>query len=83
MKRKAIVAVLTAILPAAALAQLSTPDASRRGPTITIDGANIIEPRTMAVAGFKREETSILPEIKTVRVGETGFDLVCTYRWRV
>ncbi len=80
MKRKAIVAVLTAILPAAAPAQLSTPDASRRGPTITIDGANIIEPRTMAVAGFKREETSILPEIKTVRVGETGFDLVCTYR---
>ena len=79
MKRKAILAVLAAVLPALARAQLSIPDASRRGPTIAIDGKNIIEPRTMAIAGATLKETAILPEIKTTRVGDMGYDLVCTY----
>ncbi|MFI4893795.1 MAG: hypothetical protein ACIAQ0_10235 [Phycisphaerales bacterium JB058] len=80
MKRIAIVAALALLMPCAAGAQLSTSDASRRGPTITLDGKTVIEPRTMAIAGVKREETSILPEIETVRVGDTGYDLVCVYR---
>ena len=80
MKRFVLLALIAVLLPTTARAQLSTPDASRQGPTITIDGKAVIEPRTMAIAGIQREETSILPEIRTVRFGDTGYDLVCTYR---
>ncbi len=60
-------------------AQVSTPDASQRGPTVNIEGKAVIEPRTMAIAGTAQQPGSLKPEITTKSLGEAGYDLVCTY----
>ncbi len=60
-------------------AQLSTGDTKEHGPTVTIDGRAVIEPRTMAIAGTEGRPGSLKPQIRIQSLGEAGYDLVCTY----
>lgn len=79
MRTRAKLLALLAVLCTRAHAQISTQDPARHGPTITIDNTNIIEPRTMAIAGATTTPNALEPAITTNRISDTGYDLVCTY----
>lgn len=79
MTRPARLSLAFAFIAPAACAQLSTPDPARHGPTLSLRGENILEPRTIALTDNQHHPSAILPVVATTPVEPLGFDLLLTY----
>lgn len=73
-------AAVLALVPILARAQVSTTNTTRHARVVSVDGQSIIEPRTLALTGSPAIKDALEPSIAINPVGDTGYDIVYTFR---